>query len=76
MELENGMRFVANFRYDIKTSISKDPVAQTQQSGIASFGQIESGDYEKFDSICDKTMVGFVHNIPTKTGQSFSLSNH
>ena len=27
VELDNGMRFVANFRYDIKSSLSKDPVA-------------------------------------------------
>jgi hypothetical protein len=27
IELDNGMRFLANFRYDIKPEISKDPLA-------------------------------------------------
>jgi len=28
VELENGMRFAANFRYNIKPSISKDPMKE------------------------------------------------
>lgn len=44
--------------------------------GISKFVAIESGDYDKFDSQCGKTMVGFVQNIPSKTGMSYSLANH
>ena len=36
---------------------------------------IESGDYDKFDSDCNQTMVGFIHPLPG-SGQSNSLANH
>ena len=60
VELDNGMRFLANFRYNIKNELTKDPFTTASEKGIGRFSQITSGDYEKFDSICDKTMVGFV----------------
>ena len=76
IELDNGMRFVANFRYNIKPEVSTDPFTQARESGVAGFGQIESGDYDKFNSECGKTMVGFVQNMPAKTGKTFSLQQH
>lgn len=60
IELENGQRLIANFRYDIKPTISKDPFVDVRDRGIIGFSTIESGDYDKFDSKCDQTMVGFV----------------
>jgi len=70
------MRFIVNFRYNIKPQISKDPFQEAIKEGVSHFGQIESGDYDKFDSDCSKTMVGFVQNVPSKTGQTFSMQNH
>lgn len=76
IELDNGMRFLANFKYDIKPEVSKDPFQDAISSGIGKFAAMETGDYEKFNSECGATMVGFVQNIPTKTGKSFSMQQH
>jgi hypothetical protein len=44
------MRFLANFRYNLKPELSKDPFETATAKGIGRFSQISSGDYEKFDS--------------------------
>ena len=56
IELENGLRFLANFKYSIKPTISAHPV----KDGAEKFEAVKTGDYGKFDSQCDKTMIGFV----------------
>lgn len=61
VELENGLRFLANFKYTIKNNISAKP----SQELVQKFDGLKTGDYNKFDSHCDQTMVGFVQNIPT-----------
>ena len=76
IELDNGMRFLANYRYDIKPDITKDPLADALSSGISKFSQIETGDYDKFISECDQTMVGFVQNNPKLSGKSFTMAEH
>lgn len=76
IELDNGMRFLANYRYDIKPDVSKDPLQDALSQGIGKFSSLETGDYEKFDSLCSQTMVGFVQNIPHKTGKSYSMAAH
>lgn len=68
VELDNGMRFITNFRYNILDSISKNPV----KDGVEAFSEIKAGSYSSFDSRCDKTMVGFVQRVH---GQG-SLDNH
>ena len=70
------MRFVANLRYNIKNNITEDPYKEAQEKGIDQWSQIETGDYDKFDSECTQTMVGFIHNLPEVTGQTFTLQNH
>jgi len=65
VELENGMRFLANFKYAVKPTISKDPT----KDGADEFVSLKTGDYNKFNSHCDKTMVGFVQTIPKITGK-------
>jgi len=70
------MRFIANFRYDIKPEISKDPFSDASNKGIGKFAAMETGDYEKFNSECTSTMVGFVQNIPKVSGHSFSMAEH
>ena len=65
VELENGQRFVANFRYNAKTTLSADPLNDWQLN----FVELHSGDYGSFDSKCDETMVGFVQSIPSAGGE-------
>jgi len=50
------MRFISNFRYNLKEKLSKDPL-KTDAKKLA---KLEVGDYEKFDSMCGETMIGFV----------------
>jgi len=68
VELDNGVRFVTNFRYNVLESISTNPV----KDGEGAFSQIKAGSYGSFDSKCGETMVGFVQRVH---GQG-SLENH
>jgi hypothetical protein len=72
VELENGLRFLANFKYSVKPTISIDPL----KDGANEFTQLKTGDYDKFESSCDKTMVGFVQTIPKLSSQQYSMSEH
>ena len=56
IEMEDGQRLVGNFYYSIKPEISEDPVAD----GESITSGVSTADYDKFDSQCGKTMVGFV----------------
>jgi len=46
IELENGLRFLANFKYSVKPNISLTP----SRDGEEKFEQLKTGDYGKFDS--------------------------
>jgi hypothetical protein len=59
VELENGMRFAANFKYNIIPELSKDPLAD----GGNKFEGTQTGDYNSFNSECNKSMVGFVQQV-------------
>ena len=59
VELSNGQRFLSNFRYNVKESISDDPLAD----GAGRFQGIGAGDYINFDSKCNQSMVGFVQHV-------------
>lgn len=48
VELKNGQRFVANFRYNAKPALIEDPLNEK----LTSYLDIHSGDYDKFDSVC------------------------
>lgn len=56
VELDNGKRFIANFRYSLKEYVAADPVAL----GAKAIKDVYTDDYDKFYSECDRTMVGFV----------------
>lgn len=56
VELSNGQRFISNFRYNVKDTISEDPLAD----GASRFQGIGAGDYINFNSKCNESMVGFV----------------
>jgi hypothetical protein len=60
------------FKYTVKPTISKDPT----QDGAEEFISLKPGDYNKFDSHCDKTMVGFVQTIPKIKGEQYSMAAH
>jgi len=69
VELENGMRFITNFRYNIKPEISQDPF----KDGASTFEGTQTGDYASFNSNCSETMVGFVQQVH---GNGSSMKNH
>ena len=60
---------MANFKYTVKSSISIDPV----KDGAEEFSQLKTGDYNKFDTQCDKTMVGFVQTMPGVSSEQYTL---
>lgn len=72
IELDNGLRFLANFKYSIKKETSSNPV----KDGADKFESVKTGDYGKFDSQCDKTMVGFVQTIPTVYKKEYTMTKH
>ena len=47
-----------------------------QTEGYDKFETVKTGDYGKFDSQCDKTMVGFVQTIPTISKEQYGMTNH
>ena len=72
VELDNGLRFLTNFRYNTKPTLTKDPL----NDPLLSFVDLHSGDYGSFDSQCDSTMVGFVQSIPSVTNENYSMTQH
>lgn len=72
IELENGIRFVTNFKYSLKSEISKDPL----KDDVDKFSGVKAGDYGKFDSHCDQTMVGFVQTVPSISKERYGMSDH
>ena len=53
------MRFISNFRYNLKEKLSKDPL----HTNVKTFEDLEVGEYHKFNSICNETMIGFVQQV-------------
>jgi hypothetical protein len=72
IELDNGLRFVTNFRYNAKPTLSAEPL----NDKLLMFADLHSGDYGSFDSDCSSTMVGFVQSIPSITKENYSLADH
>ena len=72
VELENGLRFLSNFRYNAKETLTKDPL----KDELLGFVSLSTGDYGSFDSDCGKTMVGFVQSIPSITGEKYTMTEH
>jgi hypothetical protein len=60
VELDNGLRFVANFRYNLKSSVSKDPYEEKDVTALSEISKLTSDSLDKFDSVCSETMVGSV----------------
>ena len=67
------MRFLANFKYTVKPEISQDPT----KDGADEFQSLKAGDYNKFETHCDQTMVGFIQTMPTVgNNQQYTMGNH
>jgi hypothetical protein len=64
--LEDGKKFVTNFRYNNKDGV--DPL----KTNASKFAGVTTGAYEKFDSQCDQTMIGHVlHEGTTNTMRDY-----
>mmetsp|Transcript_4265 Transcript_4265/g.6272 ORF Transcript_4265/g.6272 Transcript_4265/m.6272 type:complete len:100 (-) Transcript_4265:307-606(-) len=68
VDLDNGMRFITNYKYALKEYVDSDPL----KDGIKKLAELDTDDYDKFYSICDKTMVGFVQ----QRGSPSTMDNH
>lgn len=58
VELDNGKRFITNFRYNLKESYLKDPLT----GDLSKLSELSTGSEEAFDSECHSTMVGYVQD--------------
>jgi hypothetical protein len=53
------MKFIANFRYEVRNNITNDPLKN--QSNLVKYIKSTEGDTRyQFDSVCTETMIGFV----------------
>jgi hypothetical protein len=76
VHLDNDLRFMANFRYELKGNVTKGqhPSAFSSpklEAALKGNNQETSSKFN-FNSICDKTMIGFVHD----TKKNSSLAEH
>jgi len=58
VELDNGLRFVSNFRYNIKKDVCTDPVNNFTEK----LATLDTSSEDSFDSQCNSTMVGIVQD--------------
>ena len=65
VELENNLRFTANFRYEIRHNITTNPYKDFKKVDTLLKKLDKQGIAPKysFNSNCNETMIGFVHNI-------------
>ena len=60
VSLENGLKFIANFRYNIKPEVTKDPMRPTLKEIESRFNEDMDKDNTSFNTDCTQTMPGFV----------------
>ena len=68
VELDNGQRFITNYRYALKEYVS----SEFMDKGARDIKDVQTDDYDKFYSLCDRTMVGFVQDKQSRS----SLADH
>ena len=66
MELENDLRFVANFKYSLKTNVTTDPQHFSMKKLAKLIPDTDAASKAQFDSICNATMVGFMFDKKMK----------
>lgn len=65
VELENNLRFTANFKYTIRPNITSSPATEFKKVEKL-FRKLDlDGSPPKyhFESNCGETMIGFLHNM-------------
>jgi hypothetical protein len=72
VELDNGLRFITNFRYSLKQEISPDPVNEKRLDKIDFIQSLGPDATDAFQSQCDQTMVGHV----MMKGSNDSMKQH
>ena len=60
VELENNLKFIANFKYEIKKNVTTEPMLMAVEELDKLIPDTEEAAKRQFDSKCDSTMVGFV----------------
>ena len=60
VELSNNLRFIANFRYDIKKNVTADPLKANFKKLLKLIQDDVEASKVQFNSVCNQTMVGFV----------------
>jgi hypothetical protein len=60
IQLDNGMRFVTNFRYNLKEDVSSDPQNDDVEKFKSLITKAGHASFKYFDFKCDETMVGNV----------------
>lgn len=65
VSLENGLKFIANFRYNVKQSITKDPMNPTEEETKEFNRDFEATKTENYVTDCTQTMPGFVQDTKT-----------
>ena len=62
VHLDNNLRFVANFKYQLKPNVTTDPV-HSKVNFDKLITDIDEETKWQFDSNCGQTMIGFVQNL-------------
>lgn len=65
VELSNNLRFIANFRYEIKKNVTANPMKTDFKKLLKLIQDDVEASKVQFDSLCNQTMVGFVQNTTT-----------
>lgn len=60
IELDNGMRFITNFRYNLKDEISPDPTKDDIEKFKSLIVKAGHASFPFFDFKCDETMIGYI----------------
>jgi len=72
VELANNLRFIANFKYEIKKNVTSDPLKADFGKMAKLVQEVDDQSKAQFDSICNATMVGFAQN----TSRPGTLQKH
>lgn len=71
VELDD-LRFLANFRYEIRKNVTTDPLKTDFKKMARLVQEVDDQAKGQFDSVCNQTMVGFVQN----TSRPGTLQKH
>lgn len=66
VELDNGLRFISNFKYTLKDSYNKDLIHNSNHTRL---NELSTESEDAFDMKCNETMIGFVQDLPQGNAQ-------